>query len=65
MRRWGGGKLAYAGAGLFEPLFQPPPPPPQGCIGREGTSEAVPEAVRQAVGGGKRLGAITISYNCR
>ena len=39
---------------------RPPPPPPrtapgrgrgQGCIRREGTSEAVPEAVRQAVGG--------------
>ena len=25
---------------------------PQGCIGREGASEAAPEAVRQAVGGG-------------
>ena len=29
-----------------------PPPPPQGCIRRGGASEAVPEAVRQAVGGG-------------
>ena len=29
-----------------------PPPPPQGCMRREGTSEAAPEAVRQAVGGG-------------
>ena len=28
----------------------------QGCIRREGTSEAVPEAVRQAVGGGFRSG---------
>ena len=28
----------------------------QGCIRREGTSEAVPEAVRQAVGGGCRSG---------
>ena len=27
------------------------PPPTQGCIRREGTSEAAPEAVRQAVGG--------------
>ena len=27
-------------------------PPPQGCMRREGTSEAAPEAVRQAVGGG-------------
>ena len=29
---------------------------PQGCIGREGTSEAAPEAVRQAVGGGCQSG---------
>ena len=28
----------------------------QGCIGREGTSEAAPEAVRQAVGGGCQSG---------
>ena len=28
----------------------------QGCIGREGTSEGAPEAVRQAVGGGYRSG---------
>ena len=28
------------------------PAPPQRCIRREGTSEAAPEAVRQAVGGG-------------
>ena len=28
------------------------PPPPQGCIRRDRTSEAAPEAVRQAVGGG-------------
>ena len=28
--------------------------PPEGCIGRESTSEAAPEAVRQAVGGGCR-----------
>ena len=28
----------------------------QGCIRREGTSEAAPEAVRQAVGGGCRSG---------
>ena len=27
-----------------------------GCIGREGTSEAAPEAVRQAVGGGCQSG---------
>ena len=31
-------------------------PPRQGCIRREGTSEAAPEAVRQAVGGGCRSG---------
>ena len=29
---------------------------PQGCIRREGTSEAAPEAVRQAVGGGCQSG---------
>ena len=28
----------------------------QGCIGREGTSEAAPEAVRQVVGGGCQSG---------
>ena len=28
----------------------------QGCIGREGTSEAVPEAIRQVVGGGCQSG---------
>ena len=33
-----------------------PPPPPQGCIRREGTSEAAPEAVRRAVGGGCQSG---------
>ena len=33
-----------------------PPPPPPGCIGREGTSEAAPEAVRLAVGGGCQSG---------
>ena len=31
-----------------------PPPPTQGCMRREGASEAVPEAVRQAVGGGAK-----------
>ena len=38
------------------------------CIRRDGTSEAAPEAVRQAVGGGglpKRLGAVTVGYKCR
>ena len=37
-------------------LFVPTPPPPLGCIGREGTSEAAPAAVRQAVGGGCQSG---------
>ena len=32
------------------------PPPPPRCIRREGTSEAVPEAVRQAVGGSCQTG---------
>ena len=32
------------------------PPCPEGCRRREGASEAVPEAVRQAVGGGCRSG---------
>ena len=38
----------------------------QGCIRRGGTSEAAPEAVRQAVGGGCQsgLGAVTIGYEC-
>ena len=31
-------------------------PPHQGCIRREGTSQAAPEAVRQAVGGGCQSG---------
>ena len=42
---------------------RPPPPPtpqwqggPQRCIRREGASEAAPEAVRQAVGGGCQSG---------
>ena len=44
-------------------LCAPPPPSPQGCIRREGTSEAASEAVRQAVGGGlpKRSGAVILS----
>ena len=35
-----------------------------GCIRREGTSEAAPEAVRQAVGGGctSGWGAVTVGY---
>ena len=37
-------------------LQHPYPPPPQGCIGREGASEAAPAAVRRAVGGGYRSG---------
>ena len=38
----------------------------QGCITREGTSEATPEAVRQAVEGGlpRRLWAVTVGYKC-
>ena len=39
------------------PTSLPPPLPPQGCIRREGTSEAAPEeAVGQAVGGGCQSG---------
>ena len=46
----------------------------QRCIGTEGASEAAPEVVRQAVGGGcqsgwgrfpKRVGAVTVGYKCR
>ena len=37
-------------------IVQPLWPCGQGCIGREGASEAAPEAVRQAVGGGCRSG---------
>ena len=33
-----------------------PTPPPQACMKMEGTSEAAPEAVRQAVGGGCQIG---------
>ena len=45
------------GGGFQEMGFRcPPPPPPNGCIGREGASEAAPEAVRQAVGGGCQSG---------
>ena len=40
----------------------------KGCIRREGTSEGGPAAVRQAVGGDrrlpKRLGAVTVRYKC-
>ena len=40
-----------------------PHAPPQGCIRREGTSEAVPAAVRSAVGGGCQSGwAVTVGY---
>ena len=36
-------------------------------VRREGTAEAVPEAVRQAGGGGCRSGrgAVTVGYTCR
>ena len=39
----------------------------QGCVRREGTSGAAPEAVRQAVGGGCQSGwgAVTVGYKCR
>ena len=41
-------------------VCEPSPPPPRGCIRRQGTAEAAPAAVRQAVGGGlpKRLGRL-------
>ena len=44
-----------------------PNPRPQGCIGREGTSETAPAAVRQAVGGGYQSGwgTVTVGYKCR
>ena len=38
------------------PAAGDPPHPRRGCIRSEGASEAVPEAVRQAVGGGCRSG---------
>ena len=51
---------------------EPPPPPapiprPPECIRREGASEAAPDAVRQAVGGGCQSGwgAVTVGYKCR
>ena len=37
-----------------------PPPPRQGCIRREGTSEAAPEAGNQAVGGGCQSGWVRV-----
>ena len=42
----------------------PQPPPPRDAVGREGTPEAAPEAVRQAVGGGCQSGwgAVTVGY---
>ena len=50
----------FAGtSGVAEFLFQgtfAPPPPPEGCIRKEGSPVAAPEAVRQAVGGGCRSG---------
>ena len=50
-RMWG-----MRGAPTFGLAVAHPPRPPQGCIRREGTSEAAPEAVRQAVGGGCQSG---------
>ena len=39
--------------------------PPQGCIRRERTPEAAPEAVRQAVGRlHSRRGAVAVGYKC-
>ena len=40
--------------------------PDQGCIRREGTSEAAPEACRWAVGGGCQSGwgTVTVGYKC-
>ena len=38
------------------PIPQYPPPPPRDALEGEGTSEAAPEALRQAVGGGCRSG---------
>ena len=42
--------------GTNSDAFVSPPPPPPGRIRREGASEAAPEAVGQAVGGGCRSG---------
>ena len=41
---------------------RPPGGGGQGCIRREGTSEAAPKAVRRL--GPKRLGAVTVGYKC-
>ena len=53
-------RLLPAIVGHLEPLFEPPIQrvggSGQGCVRREGTSEAAPKAVRQAVGGGCRSG---------
>ena len=40
---------------LFKGVCAPPPPRPE-CIRKEGTSDAAPEAVGQAVGGGCQSG---------
>ena len=55
-----------AGRGFAACPSPPPSTPPQGCIRRGGTSEAAPEAVRQAVGGGCQSGwgAVTVCYIC-
>ena len=57
-----GNNNIYNREDLIGPLLVPtllgprPLPPPEGCIGREGTSEAAPEVVRQAVGGSCQSG---------
>ena len=68
MARWGNCDLLRGGGSRTvwapSPNAVPPgpPPPPQGCIRKEGT----PEAVRQAVWGGRRSGwgAATVGYKC-
>ena len=47
---------AEACSGPEHQQMPPPPPARHGCLGREGASEAAPEAVRQAVGGGRQSG---------
>ena len=64
--RWGvgggGGRLSLSQTDACIPHTSGP----HRCIGREGASEAAPEAVRQAVGGRCRSGwgAVTVGYKC-